>query len=440
MPEHWGVAIMRILLIEDNRQKRAHVARVLSADFADREFELCEVETYEEALNALRNQYFDVVIIDLMLPALDGTISKNSSRAIIKAVLRGSDLISPMHIIGLTAYENIAEEERNFYEENLLAIEFYDPADQKWEQRLVAKIKYLVQSKKAGLLFQAQSYDIDIFVLAARHENEFLPVRKRLFTKILRNRHPLWPSEVCLGQINLKDGRVLNAGLACIGEMGMATAAAVTSQAISVFRPRLVAMLGMCCGFSIGASPRKLLDAIVVREVDCWEEGKYVALSGSQNEFQNRSKSRLVDDAIRQDVDSIIERSIETIQPALGRFARQKIYSEVRSRLGEENVRERPDVKFAPIVSGSSVIADRNMIAEILYRYPSAIGLDMEIFGMYAAADRSLGLRPSVLGIKGVADFGEATKNDAAQEAASMVATEVFKAILPHLRIFAPRS
>jgi nucleoside phosphorylase/CheY-like chemotaxis protein len=414
------------------------VARVLLTNFSDSEFDLFQVETYEEALNALRERYYDVVIIDLLLPALDGTISKVSSRAIINAVLRGTNLISPMHIIGLTAYENIAEEERNFYEENLLAIEFYDPTDQKWEKRLIAKIRYLFQSKKAGLLFQAQSYDLDVFVLAARHENEFLPVRKRLFTTILGDHHPLWPSGVCLGQIRLKDGRVLNAGLACIGEMGMATAAAVTSQAISVFRPRLVAMLGMCCGFTIGPSPRKLLDAIVIREVDCWEEGKYVALSGSHNEFQNRSKSRLVDDAIRQDVESIIERSVETIQPALRRLARQKMYKDVRALLGDQNVRERPDVKFAPIVSGSSVIADRNMVAEILDRHPSAIGLDMEIFGVYAAADRSLGRRPSVLGIKGVADFGEATKNDAAQAAASLVATEVFKSILPHLRIFGP--
>lgn len=41
-----------------------------------------------------------------------------------------------------------------------------------------------------------------------------------------------------------------------------------------------------------------------------------------------------------------------------------------------------------------------------------------------------------MLGVKGVADFGKASKDDNAQEAASIIATEVFKSILENLDVF----
>ena len=69
-------------------------------------------------------------------------------------------------------------------------------------------------------------------------------------------------------------------------------------------------------------------------------------------------------------------------------------------------VRDVPSVRFGMLVSGSSVIADEDVVRDILQRHPTAIGLDMEMFGLFTAVDRCFGRRPSVLGIKGVADFG----------------------------------
>ena len=99
-------------------------------------------------------------------------------------------------------------------------------------------------------------------------------------------------------------------------------------------------------------------------------------------------------------------------------------------------VRDVPSVRFGMLVSGSSVIADEDVVRDILQRHPTAIGLDMEMFGLFTAVDRCFGRRPSVLGIKGVADFGHAAKDDFAQRGASVVSAEVFKSILPSLPIF----
>lgn len=432
---------MRILIIDDNKDKRERVAELVSKTLTGHLAVIQQADTYEAALRCLEKSYFDLVILDILLPAADGTPSQTSSRALIRQITTGA-LFPSMHIIGLTAYKEVAEEERAYFDEHLLSLESYSEENSLWADKIVSRITYLMTAQRASLQYHAHNFSLDVFVMAARYQNEFLPIKERLFKTANTIKHPLWKDELTLGTIQLASGRSLNAALCCVNEMGMAPTAAVATQAITIFRPRLIGMVGMCCGFPDEkcSSPRKLMDVIIAREVSCWEEGKYVDLAKNDNEFRNRSKTRLVDDLIRDDVERIVEQAEKTIAPSLRKFAATKAYSTIKEhfsvRSKETMVRDVPDVKYAPIVSGSSVIADHKVVHEILTRHPNSIGLDMELFGLYAASDRVYGQRPSVLGVKGVADFGEAQKDDKAQIGASKVAADVFKSILNELKIF----
>ncbi|PDT49579.1 MULTISPECIES: response regulator [Sinorhizobium] len=391
---------MRILIVDDDKPKRSRVAELVGQGLIDYGVQIKEAATYEEALRTLQESYYDLVVLDLLLPAADGTPSQDSSRALIRQVTNGTGLLPPMHIIGLTAYEAVADQERAYFDQHLLSLEFYSAEHTRWADKIVSKIIYLMQSQHASMRFHAESFGVDVFVLAARHENEFLPIRKKLFKTCKDETHPLWKGEITRGEIEMRDGRLLSAVLCCVNEMGMAPTAAVASQAINVFRPKLLGMIGMCCGFNTKAcvSPRRIMDVIVAREVTCWEEGKYVDGSKDQSDFQNRAKTRVVNELIRDDVEKIIEQSERTIKPALSRLSKKPFFKKVHAHFnagaGEEVVRDLPDVKYAPIVSGSSVIADDKMVQEILTRHTSAIGLDMELFGLYTAADKAYGKRP----------------------------------------------
>lgn len=435
---------MRILIIDDTKDKRERIAQLVLNSLKDSFTIIEEADTYEKALSKLQANYYDLVILDLLLPATDGTLGPDSSKALIKLVTSPSALVPPMHIIGLTAYEKVAEEERIFFDEHLLSLEFYSAENAVWADKIAARVAYLVNAERASAQFHAQNFDFDVFVLAARHQNEFVPIKTGLFKKSVTGKHPLWKDDITTGYIELPNGRSLRAALCCVNEMGMAPTAALAAHAISVFRPRLIAMVGMCCGFGDDqcSSPRKLVDVIVAREVSCWEEGKYED-SKNKNEFKNRAKTRMVDDLIRNDVERIVEQTDATLGPALRRFAKSKAFNAVKTHFNTKSdkkiVRDVPEVKYSSIVSGSSVIADSKVIAEILSRHPNAIGLDMELFGLYTAVERTYGKRPSVIGVKGVADFGEYNKDDAAQVAASTAAIEVFKGILEHLSIFDER-
>ena len=347
----------------------------------------------------------------------------------------------PTHIIGLTAYPIEAQTERPFYDEHLLALLHYDAVDGGWRGALCSRIRYLVASKRAAARFRRESFDFDLVVLTARHENEYVPVAQTLFKQKDAESYPPWTGTVTVGEVAGPDGRPLKAALICIGEMGMAPAAAAASEAINLFRPRMIGMVGMCCGFngSACASPRKLLDVLVVREVACWEEGKYVSSEKSgDGQFRNRSKTRLVNDAIRSQVEQVVEQAAAYLTPRLRRVAASRAYKQLTSEIGLNNFRAVPEVKFSPIVSGSSVVADDDVVSQILDRHPSALGLDMEIVGLHAAVDRCLGKKPSVLAVKGIADFGRADKGNEAQVMASRCATEVFLGIIGQLDIFGP--
>lgn len=442
-------------MVDDGEQKRARVISEIQKNLIGLEVDIVESFDYESTLEKLSSDFFDLIILDLVLPAADGDPSEQSSRSIIGQIMRGGKLNPPTHIIGLTQYENIGEDARKFYERNLFALEFYSSEKSDWAERISNKIRYLNKSKRAAVIFQANTFGLDMVVLVARHKNEFLPVKKRLFSSIHAEEHPLWKDGIVFGEVNCAGRAPLNVALICVGEMGMTATAAVTSQAIALFRPKLISMVGMCCGFSIpeSANPCKLMDAIVVRQVSCWEEGRYQksgstlhnggvekvtdldALEHEASEFRNRAKPRLVDDLIRDRVDRAIERSSDTLDPHLKKFAGQSKYKQVVEKFGEQ-VRPVPTVRFANIVSGSSVIADEAMVKEICSRHPSAIGLDMEIFGLYAAAERSFGRRPSVIAIKGVADFGHSEKHDFGQAVASTISVDVLKHLLPHMGIF----
>lgn len=429
---------MRVLVVDDNDTKRSRVRELLVTEFGEERSTIIDAEDYEQAMAALERTQFDLVVLDLLIPGAGHGPSIDSSRAIIRAVLQGTSMMPPTHIIGLTAYGEMAESEAEYYNENLFALEVYSDVDNTWMNRIRSKLRYLIKSKKAAVAFQANSFDLDFVVLAARYENEYKPIRSKLFSSTEGTSQPSWVGEITLGTMSIAGKRTLRGALCCVGEMGMAPAAAMASQAITTFRPRLLSMLGMCCGFdhSRCASPRRMMDAIIVREVACWEEGRYVEEANSASEFKNRAKARLVDDVIRADIERAVEAGVDRLAPSLRKFAETAAYKRIRAHFGEDRVRAVPDVQFAPIVSGSSVIADAAMVEEILERNPKALGLDMELYGVYTAAEKINGARPSVIGIKGVADHGTKDKDDAAQKQASLLSTVVFKDLVKQLAIW----
>jgi nucleoside phosphorylase len=107
-------------------------------------------------------------------------------------------------------------------------------------------------------------------------------------------------------------------------------------------------------------------------------------------------------------------------------FARKREYLELRKRWGDLVATE-PSVRAGLVVSGSTVVASEESAKEVLKLFPSAVGLDMEIFAVYTAAFKALGHPSEIVAIKTVADLADSEKRDDAQELASELSAEVLK-------------
>jgi nucleoside phosphorylase len=211
--------------------------------------------------------------------------------------------------------------------------------------------------------------------------------------------------------------------------MGLSPAAGAASQLIAQYRPRILCMLGMCCGFRQEKcqNKSKLGDVIIVRESACWDEGKYAELDRTSF-FFNRAKTRVVDNQLDRLISSLVESDMRLLQSAMKPIWNGNAAVRLRKKFKDDSA-EFPDVKYGLLVSGSSVIAHDVKGDEIISRFTNAIALEMEVYGVYTAVENTVGAKPIVLGIKGVADFGDGSKHKQFQSLASKLSYGVAKVV-----------
>jgi nucleoside phosphorylase/CheY-like chemotaxis protein len=429
---------LQILLVEDDDLKFECVKHRLDIELDDLSVNFVRAADYESALSALRSKYFDFVVLDLLIPNVGGAPSINASTHLLHMLMKG-DLIAPSFVIGLTGYSEKMKEVGDLYREYFLALEMFSFDDFGWASRIARQIRYMIRARLAGLKFQMESHGIDIVIFTARHDNEFVPIRDFLYRgQDVKVGHPLIEREINFGEIRGKSA-ALTSAIISVNEVGLAPTAAMVAQAVSVFRPKLVATLGMCCGFALEqcAHPRKLADVIVSREISLWDETKFIEADeekGTAADPKERSKTRMVDDKLREPVGEIMETLTTAINKRLLKEVKKARWKSAVARF-KPFMREVPEAIYAASVSGSSLVADSAKIAQIIDRHKRAIGLEMENYALYTTIDFLSGLKPSKLAIKGVADFGDGQKKDDVQKLASTLSAVTFLEIVEALYV-----
>lgn len=148
---------------------------------------------------------------------------------------------------------------------------------------------------------------------------------------------------------------------------------------------------------------------------------------------EERYRSLRVRVPVDRELDSLIS-SLEETEMSAFKEAMKHTWSESGSirlrRKFSADTGDFPEAKFGLLVSGSSVIAHDVKGDEIIDRFPSALGLEMETFAIYKAASLAVGVRPVVLSIKGVADFGDGSKHKKFQSLASRLSYDIGREII----------
>lgn len=439
---------IRILVVEDQPEKMDAIISQITTEFSKKDevgvyFE--RADCFSKAQSHLERTHFDVVVLDLKIPVVPisaGGEPRIETSKDLYEYIRRSAPSKPFFILGLTSTPE-KEVSDHFIEGANFTIERFD-AGSKWLTQLIERIEFVLGAKSGLANHLNNNFGIDVLIVTARKRNEFDPIIDQIawHGNFSRKRPEVKGMHNSFGRISLDENKDLSVGIVCLDEMGLSHSSAVCTNLIHEFRPKYMAMLGMCCGLQKMPDPKKetasekikLGDIIVASNTSCWDEGRYEDEDPelkSSPFFNNRAVNKAPQPDFWRTVDRFLDQHSSEIQKDIETFYKASDPSKLRKEL-KKPTKFMTDAKIhrGAIVSGPCVIDSTEFISSIEHRFPRAIGLEMEAHSVYSASESCFGLRPNILVIKGVADFGDGTKAKALQKVASAASYKTYLKLL----------
>lgn len=394
---------MKILVVDDHpRRYEKLVPRLVDAGVSRNDMFL--VSSALDARKRLAQEKFDLLIVDILLPLRpEEPPEDRHSRELLQEILETDALGKPRQIIGLTAYPDAANKVEPFFKEHLWTIIGYTDGNDSWIQQIANCVTYLSQEVSSPT---SRPYGVDIAIMSALADPEHRAILQLPWK---------WKASRPLDDVTfVNDGEAISGGAkvsvlaAYASRMGMVSAALLAAKLIETARPRILVMPGICAGVRGKAS---IGDVLLVDPSWDWQSGK-------RSEENNAS------------VFSIAPHQIAVPAVIRSRFEQLKVDSASLNQIASE-WRGGPERHFklivGPVGSGSAVLADSKVIADIKQQHRELCGIEMETYGVYSAAAFASHPRPVAFAIKSVCDYGESDKDDKHQHFAAYTSAAVLR-------------
>lgn len=139
---------MKILLVDDNPARANKLIDDLTQSANIASESITHVSDVRLAKRLLRCEYFDVMIMDVVLPLRieDGRPSSQNGLALLDEVARSSFLKKPERIIGITAYIDDLGSFRSKFAEHCSVVVEADVTCESWRAQIINALRYSVGS------------------------------------------------------------------------------------------------------------------------------------------------------------------------------------------------------------------------------------------------------------------------------------------------------
>jgi len=358
---------MKILLVENDAVKIENIEGVIWKELDREETELVQSKTVNDALVQLAASRFDLVVVDLVLP-------QTSDGDEVDATHQWCELIEN-HLSGrtaswivMTAHAEVVQSARNSFARHDVAVVQYDESGS-WRENLSSKIR---------LFHCIRPLDFVVVCALSKERKGFAWADCELGGfEVL---HGLDCQHVKIG--NLRGALVVQPG------PGMINAAIVATKALSAFRPRGLAMSGICGG----RKDETQLGALIVPDVSWnYQSGKFV-------------DGRLTADLLQVSVPPSVRAGISQLSNAA-------VSTEMRSGLMHSELAGAP-IQVKPMVSGSQVVADEAVSIVIGDQGRKVAGIDMEVASVFFAGNDFFDGSGIYFAAKTVVDLAGPEKDD----------------------------
>lgn len=206
----------------------------------------------------------------------------------------------------------------------------------------------------------------------------------------------------------VKGDKSLKIVAACADQMGMTATASLTTKICLHFKPKYIFMSGICAG--VKANGLDFGDIIIADQT--WDYGsgkiKEVIKEGEiiNKTFEPDPRPIPLSPDLVSKVNHFLRKDLILFQIQKNWNNGRKSTTMLKAKLG-------------PVASGAYVIASESILHDIRAHQRKVLGVEMEAYGLYFAAQHSPYGDTKPIVIKSVCDFGDSSKDDGYQEYAS---------------------
>lgn len=141
--------MINILVVDDYDVKRARIVRMI-LDHHDIQKDLIyEASSVKDARRSLYRHYFDLMILDLVLPVEEfGECLPEHGLSFLNEVGINPNIKPPIHIVGMSGFKDRVSEHSGDFQDKLWNLIEYEETSSEWEDRLKSIIFHLVRARQ----------------------------------------------------------------------------------------------------------------------------------------------------------------------------------------------------------------------------------------------------------------------------------------------------
>jgi len=384
--------MLRTLIVEDDALKRQRISEVLITVPGFDPGWLSQEADGVSARRALQTTTFDLLILDIAIPdRIDKAPSDDGGIRLLDEIQSRADFRVPRYIIGVTAHDRLLSETKSRFDQQFLSVLHYDPTSDAWAEQLRSGVTHLVgvMDQTSGRTDDYRSHLVVVCALESPELDSILELPWSWEDRYVRGDDTKYHR----GRLQ-RDGEERVIWAAYAARKGMPAAGVLATKMIYSFSPEYVVMPGVTASIAERAS---FGDVIVAEMCWDWGSGKWVTEDGDAKLLLAPHQAAPASNLLAK---------LRLLPKEVG------VLAEVKQRWLGVKPKEELAVRVGPIASGSAVIGDRSFRARIVEQHRELLGIEMEAYAVFVAAQEAAEPRPKVFAMKSVMDFADSVKDD----------------------------
>jgi len=165
--------MIKILLVDDNPNKQTSITETILETHDIQKSEITLASCTKKARKLLYDNYYDLMILDLVLPIeQDGECNASNGVAFLNEITINPSIKPPIHIVGISGYRDQVLEFHDQFRMKLWNLIDYEESTSSWKDQLHSIIFHLVKTRQK---FLSASLNAQISVLLSKLEDDDYP-------------------------------------------------------------------------------------------------------------------------------------------------------------------------------------------------------------------------------------------------------------------------